>query len=169
MTVFSCRTAARRRKQEYIDGRTESAVLHSVRPDNSACAASTRWAVFAYRRRPRHPCSNILCLILPYTCKYCTIFESLRVLIADTQHWGYPGCYHAGAEGARCAPGHAPVEHQTHLGGAPQVQVLPDDFFKEAVPPRWPVKQLGAGKFRLQDRQLVAKTCRPVSRPGGRR
>ena len=87
------------------------------------------------------------------------LFEVLLdagVLVIDVQRRDHPVGQHAGPEASGSSLGHAAVEDELHHVRAPDVEILPDDFFKQDAPVERAVQNLCQGEFRLQDGEVVA-------------
>ena len=95
------------------------------------------------------------------------VLLDLGFLVLDVQRGHDALGQHARAEAPRRATGDAPIEDQLHLIGTTDVEILADDFFEEAAPGEWPIKDLGQGELGLQDRELIPIAGCPVG--GGER
>jgi hypothetical protein len=56
----------------------------------------------------------------------------------------------------RCAPGDLTVEHQAHLTGPAEIEVLPDHLLEEDASRHRLIEHLGEGKLGLQDGERIA-------------
>src|SRR5436190_3132716 len=62
----------------------------------------------------------------------------------------------AGAEPTRCAPDDLTVEHQAHLTGPAEIEVLPDHLLEEDASRHRLIEHLGERKLGLQDGERIA-------------
>ena len=79
-----------------------------------------------------------------------------RSFVVDVQRGGDALGEDAGTEAARGAAGDAPVEDELDLVGAPDVEILADDFLEDDAAGDRLVEDLREGELRLQDRDVVA-------------
>src|SRR5437667_6016779 len=89
------------------------------------------------------------------------------LLVVDVERGYHAFRQDAGAEWPRCLPRDAAIENELHLIGPAEVELLTHHFFEEAAAGAGPIEDLGQGKFRLEDRELIAIPGRAVG--GGER
>jgi len=80
------------------------------------------------------------------------------LLVVDVQRRHHAVGDDACAEWPRCAAVHLAVEHQAHLAGAADIEVLADHLLEEDAPRHRLVEHLGERELGLQDGELVAIT-----------
>src|SRR5256884_3523796 len=94
--------------------------------------------------------------LFPYT----TLFRSLDVgiLVVQVQGRYHAFCQHPRPESTGRPPRQSAVEKQLHPIGSSDVQILPDDFFKEDAAGQRSIQHLGERKLRLQNGEVIAVT-----------
>src|ERR1700726_1539865 len=78
------------------------------------------------------------------------------LLVIDVQRRHHAVGDDTGAEPPRRAAAHLAVEHQAHLAGAADIEVLADHLFEENAPGHRLVEYLGERELGLQDGEVVA-------------
>src|SRR5271170_3314051 len=78
------------------------------------------------------------------------------LLVIDVQRRHHAVGDDTGAEPPRRAAAHLAVEHQAHLAGAADIEVLADHLLEEDAPRHRLVEHLGERELGLQDGEVVA-------------
>src|ERR1700730_8136267 len=94
-----------------------------------------------------------------------------RFLVVDVQRGNHTVGDDAGTESAWCAPAYLAVEHQAHLAGPADIEVLTDHPLEEDAPGHRLIEHLGERELGLQNGELVAIARDTITRwnRGGRR
>src|SRR6202047_3703725 len=79
-----------------------------------------------------------------------------RFLVVDVQRGNHAVGDDAGTESAWCAPAYLAVEHQAHLAGPADIEVLTDHPLEEDAPGHRLIEHLGERELGLQNGELVA-------------
>src|SRR3984893_390568 len=86
-----------------------------------------------------------------------------RFLVVDVERRHHAVGDDAGTESAWCAPAYLAVEHQAHLAGPADIEVLTDHLFEKDAPSHRLIEHLGQRELGLQNGELVAIACGTIA------